>query len=310
MAPRDGTRRLRGTWIAMCCAIVLVTAVAGAQTDRTQYFVDLLSSSTSFSVRAQAALALGRVPPSPQVRAALTAALRDNEPAVRAAAASAMERQADTQLLAPLRAAVASERDSTVLDAERRAITALEAVATAATPRGTTAAAAAASSTAAAASSTAAASASVRPQPTGTPRYYVGIGTPGDNSSSLSAAQLAELQAYLASQVGGVPGVVLAPNGEAAAATTRALRSNQLVGYFIDASVVSVEETPTGTSVRVSIILATYPGRDMRAMLSGSARVPNSTGPDAVRRAMQGAVQGSLRRLPQAMEASGARASR
>jgi hypothetical protein len=114
---------------------VLVTAVAGAQTDRTQYFVDLLSSSTSFSVRAQAALALGRVPQSAQVRSALTAALRDNEPAVRAAAASAMERQADAQLLAPLRAAVASERDSTVLDAERRAITALEAVATAAARR-------------------------------------------------------------------------------------------------------------------------------------------------------------------------------
>jgi hypothetical protein len=146
--------------------------------------------------------------------------------------------------------------------------------------------------------------------PTGTPRYYVGIGTPGDNSSSLSATQLAELQAFLASQVGGVEGVVLAPNGEASAATTRALRSNQLIGYFIDASVVSVEQTPTGTSARVSIILATYPGRDMRAMLSGSARVPNSTGPDAVRRAVQGAVQGSLRRLPQAMEASGARASR
>jgi hypothetical protein len=303
MARRDGTRRLRGMWIAMCCAIVLVTAVAGAQTDRTQYFVDLLSSSTSFSVRAQAALALGRVPPSPQVRSALTAALRDNEPAVRAAAASAMERQADAQLLAPLRAAVASERDSTVLDAERRAITALEAVAAAGTTRGTTTAAAASSSTAAA-------SGSVRPQPTGTPRYYVGIGTPGDNSSSLSATQLAELQAFLASQVGGVEGVVLAPNGEASAATTRALRSNQLIGYFIDASVVSVEQTPTGTSARVSIILATYPGRDMRAMLSGSARVPNSTGPDAVRRAVQGAVQGSLRRLPQAMEASGARASR
>jgi HEAT repeat protein len=101
MARRDGTRRLRGMWSALCCAIVLVTAVAGAQTDRTQYFVDLLSSSTSFSVRAQAALALGRVPQSAQVRTALTAALRDNEPAVRAAAASAMERQADAQLLAP-----------------------------------------------------------------------------------------------------------------------------------------------------------------------------------------------------------------
>jgi len=290
-------------WIALWCAIVLMAAVAGAQTDRTQYFIDLLSSSTSLSVRAQAALALGRVSPTAAVRTALTGALSDGEPAVRAAAASAIERLADAQLLAPLRTAVASERDATVRDAERRAITALERVAAAGTGTGATTAAASTSTAAAAGSTT-------PPRPTGTPRYYVGVGTPGDNSSSLSAAQLAELQAFLVSQVGGVEGVVLAPNGEAAAATTRALRSNQLVGYYIDSSVVSIEDAASGTTVRVSVILASYPGRDMRAMLSGSARVPNSRGPDAVRRAVQGAIQGSLRRLPQAMEASGARASR
>ena len=126
MARRDGTRRLRGTWIAFVAATVLLAAVAGAQTDRSQYFIDLLSTSTSLSVRAQAALALGRVPNSPQVRTALTNALRDDEPAVRAAAASAIERLADPQLLASLRTAVASERDATVRDAERHAITALE----------------------------------------------------------------------------------------------------------------------------------------------------------------------------------------
>lgn len=300
---RDGTRRFRGTWIALVCACVLVAAVAGAQTDRSQYFIDLLSSSTSFSVRAQAALALGRVPPTPQVRTALTAALRDDEPAVRAAAASAMERLADAQLLAPLRTAVATERDATVRDAERRAITALERAPAAATR-------VAAASVSASGSSTTAAAATTQPRSTGTPRYYVGIGVPGDNSASLSAAELTELQAYITSQVGGLEGVVLAPNGEATAAATRALRTNQLVGYFVDASVVSIEQDATGTSARVSVILASYPGRDMRAMLSGSARVPNSRGPDAVRRAVQGAIQGSLRRLPQAMEASGARASR
>lgn len=302
---RDGTRRFRGTWIALVCACVLVAAVAGAQTDRSQYFIDLLSSSTSFSVRAQAALALGRVPPTPQVRTALTAALRDDEPAVRAAAASAMERLADAQLLAPLRTAVAAERDATVRDAERRAIAALERA-----PAAATRVAAATASVSASSSSTTAAAATTQPRSTGTPRYYVGIGVPGDNSASLSAAELTELQAYITSQVAGVEGVVLAPNGEATAAATRALRTNQLVGYFVDASVVSIEQDATGTSARVSVILASYPGRDMRAMLSGSARVPNSRGPDAVRRAVQGAIQGSLRRLPQAMEASGARASR
>ena len=182
-------------------------------------------------------------------------------------------------------------------DAQRRAIASLEAA-------GASAAAGSRTATASAASTTA------TPRNTGTPRYYVAIGQPGDNSSSLSATEIAALQGFLSDQVGGVEGVVLAPSGEAVAATTRALRSNHLVGYFIDSSVVSVEQSAEGTTARVSIILATYPGRDMRAMLSGSARVPNARGAEAVQRAVQGAVQGSLRRLPQAMEASGARASR
>ena len=74
MARRDGTRRLNGTWLALLGALVLASAVASAQSDRTQYFIDLLGTSTSFSVRAQAALALGRVPPSNDVRTAVTAA--------------------------------------------------------------------------------------------------------------------------------------------------------------------------------------------------------------------------------------------
>ncbi|MCB9662239.1 MAG: HEAT repeat domain-containing protein [Polyangiales bacterium] len=274
-------------------ALVLASAVASAQSDRTQYFIDLLGTSTSFSVRAQAALALGRVPPSNDVRTALTAALRDEAPAVRAAAASAIQRQADTQLLATLRSAVQSERDPTVRDAERRAIASLESAGTSGSS-----------------SATASTGSTTTPRSTGTPRYYVAIGQPGDNSSALSATQVASLQRYITDQVGGVEGVVLAPAGETPAAGTRALRSNRLVGYFIDASVVSVEEAADGTSARVSVILATYPGRDMRAMLSGSARVPNARGADAVQRAVQGAVQGALRRLSQAMEASGARASR
>jgi hypothetical protein len=292
MARRDGTRRLRGTWLALIGALVLASAVASAQTDRSDYFIGLLGSSTSFSVRAQAALALGRVTPTSEVRTALTAALRDEAPAVRAAAASAMQRLGDAQLLAALRAAVGSERDATVRDAEQRAIASIEAGGSSGSSGGSSA------------------SATATPRNTGTPRYYVAVGQPGDNSSALSAAEIASLQRFIADQVGGVEGVVLAPSGETAAAGTRALRSNRLVGYFVDASVVSVEQTAEGTTARVSIILATYPGRDMRAMLSGSARVPNARGPEAVQRAVQGAVQGSLRRMPQAMEASGARASR
>jgi hypothetical protein len=122
-----------------------------------------------------------------------------------------------------------------------------------------------------------------------------------------------ELQAFIwPRQVGGVEGVVLAPNGEAsgghhagpAVQSARRVLHRRVGGE-------RGAERPRGPSARVSIILASYPGRDMRAMLSGSARVPNSSGPDAVRRAVQGAMcRVRCGALPQAMEASGARASR
>ncbi|MCA9531280.1 MAG: HEAT repeat domain-containing protein, partial [Myxococcales bacterium] len=54
--------------------------------------IELLRESSSFRVRAQAALVLGRPPRSARAVAALERALADPHPAVRAAAASSLER--------------------------------------------------------------------------------------------------------------------------------------------------------------------------------------------------------------------------
>ncbi len=77
-----------------------------------------------------------------------------------------------------------------------------------------------------------------------------------------------------------------------------------MTGYYLDSSVVSIEQTPAGTRVVVSVIVGTYPGRDMRAILQGAATVPGSSGPGAIRAAIEGALRGAIRRLSQAMEAS------
>jgi hypothetical protein len=60
---------------------------------------------------------------------------------------------------------------------------------------------------------------------------------------------------------------------------------------------------------QVSVIVGTYPGRDMRAMLSGAATVSGGGSGDSTRlEAVQAAYSGALRRLPQAMQAGLARA--
>jgi hypothetical protein len=57
----------------------------------------------------------------------------------------------------------------------------------------------------------------------------------------------------------------------------------------------------------VSVIVNTYPGRDMRVILQGAATVQGASGASAERQAIEGALTGALRRLPQAFAAGDAR---
>lgn len=77
----------------------------GQQPDSAQtiYLIKLLQSSSQFRVRAQAAISLGLVEKSPAARHALTAALQDSHPAVRAAAATSLGRIGDSNHVTALR---------------------------------------------------------------------------------------------------------------------------------------------------------------------------------------------------------------
>ena len=53
--------------------------------------------------------------------------------------------------------------------------------------------------------------------------------------------------------------------------------------------------------VAVAVIIATYPGRDMRAILRGAATAIGS-GSSTKRQALEGALSGAMRQLPAALE--------
>jgi hypothetical protein len=107
-----------------------------------------------------------------------------------------------------------------------------------------------------------------------------------------------------------ISGVRLAPEQETSAAAERELKAQKMTGYFIDSSVTNVEIKPDGSvRAQVSVIVGTYPGRDMRAMLSGAATLSGVGSDESARlEAIQAAYSGALRRLPQAMQAGLARA--
>lgn len=265
---------------------VAVTAYADARTD---YLVRALRTSSMFRVRTQAAISLGGVETEPAVIEALSSALQDDHPAVRAAAAAALERHGDPSALPALRRAT-RDRESVVRSAANRAVRALERVARS-RPR----------------------TRSVRPdphpRPSGRARYYVAVGTPGTKVRGISRDTLRSAREAIERTASGISGVRIAPDGERPRAAQRVISGDDLVGYYLDSSIVAIEERPGGgLRARVSVILQSYPDRNIRSMMNGAATVMGASGSSARQQAIEGAFRGALRSLPQAMQAGEASA--
>ncbi len=264
-----------GQIVAMLAVAALWAGPAAADA-RSDYLVRLLRGSSQFRVRAQAAISLGNAGRSAEVTAALTLSLQDEHPAVRAASAASIGLLGDAAALDALRAAV-RDREAPVQLAARGAIAKIE---------GATRMA-----------GTAAAPSSVPPGP---PRYYIKVGRPGARAAIVSPALLEMAQGHIEQGLREIDGVILAPAEEASMAALAVLRQRKLKGFYIDSSITSVEEKPGGgTRAAVSVIVQTYPGRDIRAMMNGAATVMG--GGDVSNRAVEAALKGALRQLPQAL---------
>ena len=268
-----------------------VAPLAASADARTDYLVRALRSSSMFRVRAQAAISLGAVQAEPQVIEALTQALSDDHPAVRAASAAALERLGDPSALPALRRA-SGDREAAVRNAAERAVRNLERMARS-RPR----------------SRTIPGRGSAPSRGGGPGRFYVAVGRPGSNVRGVSRDVLESAQAFVERTARGVSGVEIAPSNERPAAANRVLRDRDLVGYYLDVSIVSLEERPGGgLRASVQVVVQSYPDRNIRSMLNGAATVMGARGSQAQQQAIEGALRGALRNLPQAMEAGAASA--
>ncbi len=279
----------RATRLALLVAAVaaLAAAATAAADARTDYLVRALRTSPMFRVRTQAAISLGGVQSEPQVTRALTDALRDDHPAVRAAACAALERQGDPSALQSLER-MSSDREAAVRRACAGAATALERLARTQPQR-------------------------ERLPPNGSSggssgggddRYYVAVGAPATKVRSVDPATLASAQQVIRSTTAAISGVRLAPERESARSAQQVISDASLTGYYLDSSIVSVEQTAQGLRAAVSVVVQSYPDRNIRSMLNGAATVPGGSGAAAQRQAIEGALRGALRNLPQALAAS------
>jgi hypothetical protein len=293
MSVRKLCRIFVGAALLALCVTLAPLNVAAADA-RTDFLIRMLSSSAQFRVRAQAALALGGQAPAPVITQALASALSDEHPAVRAASAASLERLKDPAASSALRAAQ-NDSDSSVRQAVRSALRAIE------SGGGAVASSAPASGSSGSSSSSYA--------PSGAATYYVGVGVPG-SQVGLGSSSLRALREHVVREVTQMSGVRLAPENEDTKAASKVISSAKLVGYFVDSSVTKIEEKPDGSiRAQVSVVIGTYPGRDIRAMLSGAATLSGGGGGESAKvQAIQAAFTGALRRLPQAMQAGLARA--
>lgn len=282
--PEDARRWLvaaGGLFIAFAVpALVLIAPLLlspSVEADaRSEYLIRLLQGSTQFRVRAQAAISLGGVEGAGDVVDALAGALRDEHPAVRAAAANSLGRLGDTKALPALRSA-AGDSEPPVQVAVKAAIGKLEVAARRPSHERE----------------------ETRPV-AGPARYYVAIGKPASRATNLTPSDLERAQQVLRERLGEIDGVVIAPAAESPSSARGVLRSRKLKGFYIDSAVTSIEQKPGGgVRAAVSLIVATYPDRAMRAIMQGAATAMG--GGDTRSQAVAGAFKSALSQLPQAM---------
>lgn len=271
------TRLFTAACGALLIGLALAAAAGSARADaRSEYLVQLLSGSSQFRVRAQAAISLGAVQAESNVVAALGRALKDEHPAVRAAAANSLGRLADPASLTALKAAT-SDIEEPVRTAAKAAVAKIESSGRSGSGMAT-----------------------LPTTPSGPARFYIAVGIPASRATGITDSDLRAAHQTLKARVQEIDGVVLAPANESNTSAEQVLRSRKLKGFYLESSVTSLENKPDG-AVRavVSLVVATYPGRDMRAVMQGAATALG--GGDIKSQAVEAAFKSALRQLPQAM---------
>ena len=253
----------------------LLFATTAHADGREDYLIGLLHKSKGFRVRAQAALSLSQLPASSESVAALERAVRDRHPAVRVSAISSLRRLGAKEALPTVKQA-RRDRNKSVRRAAAEAVDALEAIVE-------------------------------RPRGPGPPKHLVAVGMPGTKASRVSRQMLFDARIFLNEKLIEIAGVELAPDDLSPADAKREIARRKLRGYSLESSIVTLKSRGNRVRAEVSIIMLTYPGRDMRAMLRGAATASGRYSAETAEQAIQGAFVGALRRLPQALAAADAK---
>ncbi len=135
-------------------------------------------------------------------------------------------------------------------------------------------------------------------------KYYVHVGEPSAKAA-MDPGTLKAMNEHVVNLVARLDGVRIAPKGEDRRDAKRVLERDALIGFSVESVVNGLERGADSVRVNVSIVVATYPERNIQAMLTGSASVSGG-GSDgmAQRKAAEVAFASAMRRFPSVLDAS------
>ncbi|MBW2730885.1 MAG: HEAT repeat domain-containing protein [Deltaproteobacteria bacterium] len=212
-----------------------------AQADRIDRLVRILKTDSSYKVRMQVAIALGKLK-AKQAVGALIYTLRDPNQTVQGVAAAALGQIGDRRALSSLRSLKQRTKNSFVRKQAARAIGIIDGGGGSAPPPNA--------------------------------RFYVTIGKLS-NKSGKGGGQLSKaFGAALRKEFSRVSGVATRWYG-GGKPTASQLRKRRMKGFVIDGSILSLSHKQSGGNIEIScsirVSLATYPGNSMKAFYSGGA---------------------------------------
>ncbi|HMI91783.1 MAG TPA: HEAT repeat domain-containing protein [Polyangiales bacterium] len=287
-----------GLWL---CLALLCAPLSHAAADDHGVLVRLLTDSSSFRVRARAALALGSTADA-GVSGPLEQALHDAHPLVRASAARALGNVGTRRSVSPLRAA-ASDRTPEVSDQAKlalRSIAAREAISLAVPQQ-----------------SVSAARANERAS-LDRVRYVLVVGEMRPPSTGGSPQLTGMLAQQLTEALRELPQVAVFSLAQMTQTVADEIERRRLPAFRIDANLVRADAARSLDALdmrcEVSLLLMDEPDRTLRSMLRGAAsaseqpRGPRELQqPRLVEKTLRGAVRSALANVEQALVAAASR---
>ncbi len=273
---------------AWILAVAILGAVpAGAGDPRIDPLIEMLSKNPNYRVRVQAARSLGRLR-LPEAVPALLKALGDEEPLVVVTAASALGAIGSAEAIEPLRKLAAS-KDPAVKSQAEAAIKQIETILKLSGKEGVKDLGALA-------------------QMQGM-KAFLGIGKMGDASGTGRDDLKESLRHAVMDEAGRTLGYALLPEGAGAADIEKLTKSKGVQAYLIQGSIVRIVNQGGSIEAQVSLILLSNPGNEIRAMVTGKAKidVPSGTSDpaalsDIAKEAVDAAGRGGFHGLTQHLE--------